>query len=146
MVLNFVAVGGSNLLLQHLDFFRNKLDNLAAGNIHHVIMVAALIQLVVSLTAFKVMLDHQPGSLKLAEHPVNRSQTNVFAFLHQRAVDVVGGHVLLGLAFQHVEDALSRMRDLKAGLLEISGFHLNIVSLRLAPDLNSKPIQLTLLK
>lgn len=47
------------------------------------IVVAALIEFVISLSAFEIVLLHKPGRLELVEHTVNSRQTDVLALFDQ---------------------------------------------------------------
>lgn len=141
MVLDFVAVRGSHLLLQGLDFVTDKFDNLAGFNVDHVVVMAAFVEFIIGLPAFEIVLDHQAGCLELVEHPVDSGQPDILPRLDEGTIDVVRGHVLLAQILKDIEDPLTRVRDLETDLLEILRFHLNIVSLRLARDTTSSPGQ-----
>src|SRR5690606_13061233 len=61
VLLQLVAVLGRDLALQFLDLRALELDDLAGVHVHHVVVVAAPVQLVHRLAALEVVLEHQAG-------------------------------------------------------------------------------------
>ncbi|CAH0064151.1 protein of unknown function [Stenotrophomonas maltophilia] len=124
MLFQLVAVVGSDLALQLLDLVALELDDLAAVHVDHVVMVAATVQLVDGLAAFEIVLEHETGGLELGQHPVDRRQADLVAMLKQLAVDIFGGHVVLGIAlFKQRQDPHPWMGHLQADFSQVVGFH-----------------------
>lgn len=139
MVLDLVTKLRRDLFLQRLNFVADKFDHFSALDIHHVIVVRAFVQLVISLATLKIMLYHQAGRFELVEHAVHCGKSDVLALTYKAAINVVGGHVFFTQILQNIENSLARMRDFQAGPLEIFSLHLNIVSLRIASHATNTP-------
>jgi outer membrane protein assembly factor BamE len=86
--LDDVAVLVRDLLLQGLDLGAGELDHLPGLDIHHVVVVLAVVEFINRLAALEVVLQHQAGRLELRQHPVNRGQADLLAAVDQAAVDV----------------------------------------------------------
>ena len=109
-----------DLALQLLDLVAFELDDLATVHVDHVVVVAATVQLVNGLAALEIVLEHEAGGLELGQHPVHRGQADLVAMLQQLAVDVFGGHVVLGIALLEQRNAQHHMtaEDIYRQLLE----------------------------
>ena len=115
MFFQLVAVLGGDLALQLLDLAALELDDLAGVHVHHVVVVAATVQLVDRLAAFEVVLEHQSSRLELGQHAIDRRQSDLVAVLQQLPVDVFRAQVVLGaLLLEQLQDAHPRVGDLEA--------------------------------
>ncbi|VAW72979.1 Outer membrane beta-barrel assembly protein BamE [hydrothermal vent metagenome] len=109
-------------LLTLLNGFVEELLNFAATSTHDVIVVVPFVHLEHRMPAFKMVTSHQPGGLKLGQHPVYRGQTNVFFGIQQAFVHVFGAHVARFAGFEDFEDLHPRQGDFQPGLAQITGF------------------------
>lgn len=125
MVLDLITMLGSNLTLQALDLFADELDHLSAVNVDHVIVVLAAIQLIDRLATLEIVLAEDACGLELGQHPVHRSQADVFPISEQLLVDVFGGKVPDALFFEDLENAHPGMGDLQPGFTEFLSFLLH---------------------
>ena len=126
VVFNNVAVAIGNLPLQALNVLVDEFDHLAGFNTNHVVVVLAGVELIIGVTAFEIVFDHQSCRYELAQYPINSGQADVLARHKQGTIDIIGGHVLVTPSFQQFQDTHSGLRDLQAYLAQVSGFdHLN---------------------
>ena len=107
---------GGDTALQCLDFRTGKFDDLAAFDIHHVVVVFATVQLIDRLAAFEIVLQHQSRSFKLGQHAIDRGQANLVPVVQQVAIDVLGRHVPGFGLLQQFKDTHPWVRDLQADL------------------------------
>src|SRR5690625_438183 len=124
MVNDFKTVLVGDLFLTTLNGLVKKLEHFAGFKTDHVIVMITLIQLIAGLlnpagAVVKNMLAHQVGRLKLRQHPVNRGQTDFLALVDQRAVNVIGRHVLLFGGLKKTENLAARVRHLQSGLFQV---------------------------
>src|SRR3989344_115656 len=70
-----------------------KLEDLAALETHHVIVMTALVDLEDGAPALEVVPDHQARGLELGEHAVHRRQPDLFTHFQEFLVNLLGGHV-----------------------------------------------------
>ena len=91
---------------------------------YHVVVVLTGIELVICLTAFNIVLDHEPGCFKLVQYPVDRRQTDVFSGFDQLSIDVVSRHMFAATLLEQLQDSLAGLGDFQAGLTKISVCHL----------------------
>ena len=95
--------------LKFLDSRIDKLDNIAAGHAHHVIMMPLIIELKHRAVAFKIVADDQAGILELREDAINRSKADRFVFgkkdlrhnplIHSLAPGLTAQHKAAGAAW-----------------------------------------------
>jgi hypothetical protein len=104
MVGNDKSFGLGHSLLALLNFWVIKLFYPSTIETDHVVVVLTFIELIDSLTAFKMVAVQNTGLLKLGQHPVDRGQTDVGIFVEQLLVNVFCGHVPQTTALKNVED------------------------------------------
>ncbi len=68
---------------------------MAGIHIDHMVVVTAAIQLIHSLPAFEIVLQHQAGGLELGQHPIHRGQADLVAVVEQLAIDVFCAEVVV---------------------------------------------------
>jgi len=102
-----------------LDLRVEELLDPAALQAHQVIVVLALVQLEHRLARLEVVPRQYAGLLELREHPVDGGQPDVQPFVHEQAIDVLGGHVPHAAGFEQFEYAKARGRRLESDSLEV---------------------------
>ncbi len=68
------------------------------------VVMATIGQLEYGMPPIEVVANHQASRLKLSQNAVDSRQTDVFTGLHQRLVDVLGAHVALARAVEHLQN------------------------------------------
>jgi len=84
------AVFGGNLVLTLFDHVIMKLDDPATVEADQVVVVILMSQLEHGFAPFEVMTGDDTGIIKLVEHPIDGSQTNLLALLQQQLVELFG--------------------------------------------------------
>jgi hypothetical protein len=84
-----------------------------------VVVVLALVELEHRLAALEVAARQQAGLLELHQHPVDRGQADVGVVGQQCLEHVLGGHVALRTALEHLQDLDARQRGLQAAALDL---------------------------
>ena len=123
MIVDGEPVLFGDLLLTFLDGVVVELFYVPALNANDVIVMLAAVELENRLTAFEIMARHQTGTFELGEHPVHSGQADFLSPLEQRAVHILGVHVLVGIRFQYFEDFDAWQRDLEARVTDFFVFH-----------------------
>ena len=106
-----------DLLLAALDHLVEELDDLAALEAHHMIMVLLLRDLEHGVPPIEVVTDHQARRLELGQHTIDGGEANVFTGIQQSLVDILGAQVMLALGiFQDLQNLDARQGHLETGL------------------------------
>jgi len=109
------GLGGDGALAL-FDGFIHELIHPAAFHADDMVMMRAFVEFEDRMATFKMVSGHQTRRLELGKHSVDRRQTDVFALIQQRLVDIFGAHVAVGLvALQEFQDFHPGQRDLQAG-------------------------------
>ena len=113
------AVFGGNLVLALFDHVIMKLDDPATVEADQVVVVILMSQLEHGFSPFEVMTGDNTGIIKLVEHPIDGSQTNLLALLQQQLVELFGADVLAFRGLQVFEDLDPWRGDLEPGVFEL---------------------------
>lgn len=122
--LEAVALGHGTLPL--LDPRVDELLNAPAIEAEDVIVMRASVELEYRHAVGKVMPGHEPRSLELREHAVNRCQADILARVDEPTIDILGGQVALAARLEDLEDLDARQRDFEAHFAQIVAFHVNL--------------------
>lgn len=109
MVDEFVAVLFSNFVLEPFNGLVEELDDLAAFQADHVIVMFLLGNLEQGVATIEVMANDQASGLELGQYAVHGSQADIFTGVQQCLVDVLGAEMSL-----HVSGLLEDLQDLDA--------------------------------
>lgn len=119
MVNQLKAVFFGDFLLAALDGVIKELDDLAAFQAHHMVVMLFLGQLEDRVTAIEIMSYHQACRLELSQHTIDSRQSHVLPRFEQCLVDILRAEmVLVGGRFENLQDFYARQRDLEASLAQ----------------------------
>ncbi len=126
MVDDLEAVFAGDLLLASLDGLVVEFHHFAGLDADHVIVIL-FVDFVTRLlraarAAVEHVLAHQVGRLELGQNAVNRGQTDLLPLIDERAVDFIGGHVLLLGRLEQPQNLKARMGYLQTRLAQLTGF------------------------
>ena len=124
MVLDLESEARRDLVLAPLDAAVHELLDLSAVHADDVVVVLALVQLEDRRAALEMMALDEFCGLELRQHAIHGREADVFALVHQRAVDVFGRQVTTVVAGEDLEDLHARQRDLESRLAQVAGLHL----------------------
>ena len=110
-----------DLVLSALDLGVEEFLDLAALHADQVVVMAAFVEFEDRLAGFEVVALEQAGLLELRQHAIDGGQADVHAFVHQRAVDVLGSQVALIRALKEVEDLQARVGRLETDAFQVLG-------------------------
>lgn len=122
MILDLEAVLLGNAVLQRLDFRVEKLGYLAAAVAHHMVVVAALVQLVYRFARLEMVTNQNARLLELRQHAVNGGQADVGILGDQLLVDVFSRHMPIVAGLEQVENTQARTGGFQADPLQMAGF------------------------
>ena len=77
-----------SFVLQAFNFVIRELDDIAALNTHHVVVMFALVHFENRMAAFEVVPLNEPGCLELGQHPIYRGQTDILPRGEQLLVNI----------------------------------------------------------
>ena len=86
-------MGFGHRLLTLLDALVHEFLNVTAIHTQDVVVMVTRVELEHGHTIGEMMPCHESGRLKLGQHAINRRKANVFAQIHQPAVNVLGRQV-----------------------------------------------------
>jgi hypothetical protein len=107
------------LVLALFDDIVLKLNNQAALDADHMIVMVATLKLEYGMAAFKVVTTHQTSRLKLRKYTVNSGQTNIVLPIEKLAINIFSRHMTRRAVLQHFEDFEARQRYFEARVTEI---------------------------
>ena len=106
-------------LLALLDFCVIKFFDAAALQADEVVMMAAFVQFEYRLATFKVVANQQTSLLKLRQHAIHGSETNIGVFIQEEFIDVLGRHMALLGILKQVEHLQSGKCGLEAHVSQL---------------------------
>ena len=108
MLLKGKTQGFSDLLLAALNRSIDKFFYVATVKANEVIVVRTLIELInrpaIAFAGLKMTAEQEACLLKLSEHPIDRSQTNVFVFFGHGYEDFFGTEMRTGMLMKKIQD------------------------------------------
>ncbi len=93
MVLQFEAMAFGDFPLKGFDLGTDEFDDPAGLDADHVVVVLAAIELIDRMSAFEMMLGHEPRRFELGQHAIDGRDTDVGTDREQFPVDVFRGEV-----------------------------------------------------
>lgn len=119
MIDELEAVLLGDLLLAALDGLVEELDDLAAVEAHHMVVVFLLGDLEHGMTAIEIVANHQACRLELGQHAIDGRQADVLPGFQQGLVDILGAQVVLARGIlEDLQDLHSGQGDLEARLAQ----------------------------
>jgi hypothetical protein len=120
MLLEGKTQGFSDFFLPPLNRRVNKLLYVAAIKANQVIVVCSLIEFInrpaIAFAGLKMTAQQEARLLKLGEHPIHRSQTNVFVFFGHGHEDFFGTEMGAWMLMKKIQDLHSGSRGFKANI------------------------------
>ncbi len=113
MVHDFEAMLFGDLLLALFNDGVAKLNHLAGLSTDHVVVVIITRHFENSVTALKIMAQHQACGFKLREYSIHRRQTYVVTVFEQFFVDILRAQVVFLSVLENVKNLDSRQRNLE---------------------------------
>lgn len=96
MVLKLIMKICGNFLLPLFDCLILELIDSTALYTNDMIVVAPQVELEYRVTAFEIMAPDKTGCLKLSQYPIDRGQSDFFAFFEQDFIHILGAKMMLG--------------------------------------------------
>ena len=102
--------------LDDLELLVVELDDPAALEADHVVVVIAIVELEDRMTTLEIVPRNEAGSLELRQHAVDRREADFLARIQQVLVNILSARVPVAGIFENLEDLQAWQRDLEAGL------------------------------
>ena len=138
MIFQSESTSGRDLLLPLFDRGIVKFFHMTAGHTDQMVVMAAFTKFKNRFARFEVITRQQSGLLKLGQHSVDRSQTNILAFFNEHPIDVLRTEVPAFTALKNLENRPPRPSYLEAETFQfIRTVHSAPQSLAAAPRVYS---------